>query len=85
MAPLTRRFDAVVIGGGHNGLVCAAYLAAAGQDVCVLERRRVETSQREQREAVRGLLRDKKLEEAYLLWAQDQRSRAYVELRELAP
>ena len=51
----------------------------------VLERRRVETSQREQREAVRGLLRDKKLDEAYLLWAQDQRSRAYVELRELAP
>lgn len=51
----------------------------------VLERRRVETSQREQREAVRGLLRDKKLEEAYLFWAQDQRSRAYVELRELAP
>jgi len=51
----------------------------------VIERRRVETSQREQREAVRGLLRDKKLEEAYLLWAQDQRSRAYVELRELAP
>ena len=51
----------------------------------VLERRRVETSQREQREAVRGLLRDKKLDAAYLLWAQDQRSRAYVELRELAP
>src|SRR5512136_2040931 len=41
MAPLTRRFDAVVIGGGHNGLVCAAYLAAAGQDVAVLERRGV--------------------------------------------
>jgi peptidyl-prolyl cis-trans isomerase SurA len=51
----------------------------------VLERRRVGTSQREQREAVRGLLREKKLDEAYLLWAQDQRSRAYVELRELAP
>ncbi len=51
----------------------------------VLERRRVETSQREQREAVRGLLREKKLDEAYLLWAQDQRSRAYVELHELAP
>jgi peptidyl-prolyl cis-trans isomerase SurA len=45
----------------------------------------VETSQREQREAVRGLLREKKLDDAYLLWAQDQRSRAYVELRELAP
>ena len=51
----------------------------------VLERRRVETSQREQREAVRGLLREKKLDEAYLLWAQDQRGRAYVELRDLAP
>jgi phytoene dehydrogenase-like protein len=34
-------YDAVVIGGGHNGLVCAAYLAAAGQSVCVLERRGV--------------------------------------------
>src|SRR5512136_1789014 len=32
-------FDAVVIGGGHNGLNCAAYLAGAGLTVCVLERR----------------------------------------------
>ena len=31
--------DAVIIGGGHNGLVCAYYLAAAGQKVRVLERR----------------------------------------------
>ncbi len=37
----TRRFDAVVIGGGHNGLVCAAYLAQRGLAVCVLERRGV--------------------------------------------
>src|SRR5215471_12646478 len=36
-----REFDVVVIGGGHNGLVCAAYLAGAGASVCVVERRSV--------------------------------------------
>jgi len=35
------RFDAVVIGGGHNGLVCAAYLAGAGLEDCELVRRSV--------------------------------------------
>lgn len=34
-------YDTVVIGAGHNGLVAAAYLARAGQSVCVLERRHV--------------------------------------------
>jgi len=31
------RYDCVVIGGGHNGLACAAYLARSGRSVCVVE------------------------------------------------
>src|SRR5207244_8240448 len=33
--------DVIIIGGGHNGLTCAAYLARAGRKVLVLERREV--------------------------------------------
>lgn len=38
---MTKRYDAIIVGGGHNGLVCAFYLARAGYCVRIFERRGV--------------------------------------------
>jgi phytoene dehydrogenase-like protein len=38
---MSRSYDVVVVGGGHNGLTTAAYLAKAGRSVLVLERRHI--------------------------------------------
>src|SRR5882757_4500679 len=41
MPPMTQHYDCIIIGGGHNGLVCASYLARGGKRVLVLERQGV--------------------------------------------
>ncbi len=38
---MTRTYDAIIVGGGHNGLTCGAYLAKAGLRTLVLERRHI--------------------------------------------
>jgi peptidyl-prolyl cis-trans isomerase SurA len=48
----------------------------------LMERRNAPLGEREQREMVRSMLREKKLDETYTSWATDLRARAYVELRD---
>lgn len=39
--PLKKNYDAIIIGGGHNGLICSNYLAMNNMKVLVLERRHI--------------------------------------------
>lgn len=48
----------------------------------LLERRQATVGERQQREVVRNLVRERKLDEAYVQWSQEVRGRAYVEMRE---
>ena len=48
----------------------------------LLERRQSKLDNREQREAVRNMLREKRLDEAFVQWAEEVRGRAYVEFRD---
>ena len=48
----------------------------------LMERRKVALSPREQRDTVRAMLRDKKLDPAFSAWAEGLRARAYIEFRE---
>jgi phytoene dehydrogenase-like protein len=50
-----KTYDAIVIGAGHNGLVCAAYLGRAGLSVLVLERRNVVGGMSETSEILPGV------------------------------
>lgn len=50
--------------------------------IAVQERRQADISPKEQRELARASLREKKSEEAFVVWAQEVRGRAYVELRD---
>src|SRR3972149_10246519 len=51
---MTQVYDAIIIGGGHNGLTCGAYLARAGLKTLVLERRHVIGGAAVSEEIIRG-------------------------------
>ena len=59
MANENQAYDAVFVGGGHNGLVCAAYLAKAGRKVLVPDNRYLLTGEgRTKREVAKFSERD---------------------------
>ena len=65
------------------GQISAPLISRFGMHLIqVLERRTATLSAREQQDAIRNQLREKKLDEAYATWVQETRNRAYVEMRE---
>jgi peptidyl-prolyl cis-trans isomerase SurA len=75
-------FDTVMNGLAPNQISDPLVSRFGVHIIQVLERRETQLSQRDQREIVRNALREKKQGEAYVLWAQEVRGRAYVEYRE---
>jgi peptidyl-prolyl cis-trans isomerase SurA len=75
-------FEAVMNGLGP-GEIAAPMVSRFGVHLIqLMERREAKLSPAEEREMARGVLREKKLDEAYVNWAREVRGRAYVELRD---
>lgn len=65
------------------GQISDPFVSRFGMHIIKLnERKEVPLGEKEQREFVREILKDKKTEEAYAVWSKDVRGRAYVELRD---
>jgi peptidyl-prolyl cis-trans isomerase SurA len=75
-------FEAIMNGLRPGELSAPAVSRFGVHLIRVDDRRQIKLSESEQREMVRGLVREKKAAEAMQNWAQDLRSRAYVEFRE---
>ncbi|MBK0391316.1 peptidylprolyl isomerase [Ramlibacter algicola] len=72
-----------VMNGLSPGEVSAPVVSRFGVHLIqVMERRQTKLTEREQRELIRNIVREKKLDEAYAHWAQETRGKAYVEFRD---